>query len=189
MDNETPEADQPVSEQPVAEQPASAEAVAGSTPELTLGQGAPASVAEEEPLVAPVLRGKVDRFGVAMGTGRRKTSVARVRLKTGDGNVTIYGRTLEEYCPLEQNRQMIKAPLEAADRLGKVDLWVRVEGGGTTGQAGAIVLGLARALEALDAGLHATLKEGGWLTRDDRMVERKKYGFKKARRSFQFSKR
>ena len=156
--------------------------------ELTLGQGAPASMADE-PMTAPVVRGKVDRFGAAIGTGRRKTSVARVRLRPGNGTITINGRTLDDYCRIERDRHTIQAPLRAADRLDKLDVWVRVEGGGTTGQAGAILLGIARALEALDAGLHHVLKDGGWLTRDDRMVERKKYGFKKARRSFQFSKR
>jgi small subunit ribosomal protein S9 len=157
-------------------------------PELTLGQGTTTQVFEG-PAPAALVRGKVDRFGVAMGTGRRKTSVARVRIKPGKGEITINGRTIEDYCRVERDRHTIEAPLRASDRLGKVDVWVRVEGGGTTGQAGAILLGVARALEALDPGLHQTLKEGGWMTRDDRMVERKKYGRKKARRSFQFSKR
>ena len=84
---------------------------------------------------------------------------------------------------------MIEAPLKATEKLGQVDLWVRVNGGGTTGQTGAIVMGIARALEALNPSLHSLLSENGFLTRDSRMVERKKYGFKKARRSPQFSKR
>ena len=155
-------------------------------PELTFGG---ATMAGEAIEFAPVLRGRVDRFGVAIGTGRRKTSVARVRVKEGNGQFSINGRTLEDYIPLERNRKMIEAPLRATERLGKVDVWVRVEGGGTTGQAGAIVLGIARALEALDHGYHRVLGEHGFLTRDERMVERKKYGRKKARRSFQFSKR
>lgn len=155
-------------------------------PDLTFGGG---TMAGDMPEFAPMLRGRVDRFGVAIGTGRRKTSVARVRIKEGNGKFTINGRTLEDYCPLERNRKMIEAPLRATERLGKVDVWVRVEGGGTTGQAGAILLGIARALEALDHGYHRLLHEHGFLTRDERMVERKKYGKKKARRSFQFSKR
>ena len=126
---------------------------------------------------------------MAIGTGRRKTSVARVRLRPGNGTITINGRLLDDYFRIERDRHVVQSPLRSTDRLGNVDVWVRVEGGGTTGQAGAIALGVARALEALDAGLHHVLKEAGWLTRDDRMVERKKYGFKKARRSFQFSKR
>jgi small subunit ribosomal protein S9 len=136
-----------------------------------------------------VIRGRVDKFGVAMGTGRRKTSVARVRVKAGDGKLTINGRSLEDYFSVIRDRQMVTAPLRSTDQLGKVDVWVRVDGGGTTGQCGAIVLGVARALQVMDPGLHHTLADGGFLTRDGRMVERKKYGFKKARKSFQFSKR
>ncbi|MEX0702164.1 MAG: 30S ribosomal protein S9 [Planctomycetales bacterium] len=124
-----------------------------------------------------------------MGTGRRKTAVARVRLRPGSGETDINGKPLEDYFRIERDRLMIEAPLKAAGRLGKVDLWVRVEGGGTTGQTGAIILGIARALEALDPDVHYALSDGGFLTRDGRMVERKKYGFKKARKSFQFSKR
>ena len=154
---------------------------------LTLGSGAPAEEGEVRP--APVIRGKTDRFGVALGTGRRKTSVARVRIKPGDGKLTINGRDLDEYVCVERDRKMIQAPIEAVEQNGKVDVWVRVNGGGTTGQTGAIVLGIARALTALDPAFHHTLADGGYLTRDGRMVERKKYGLRKARRSFQFSKR
>ncbi|MCA9055841.1 MAG: 30S ribosomal protein S9, partial [Planctomycetaceae bacterium] len=103
--------------------------------------------------------------------------------------ITINKRTLEEYFPGVQDRKAVVSPLEATDMLGKVDIWVRVDGGGPTGQSGAIMLGIARALQAKDGGLHHALSDGGYLTRDGRMVERKKYGFKKARRSFQFSKR
>ncbi|MEX2285936.1 MAG: 30S ribosomal protein S9 [Planctomycetaceae bacterium] len=124
-----------------------------------------------------------------MGTGRRKTSVARVRVSKGKGDVSINGRSLEDYCRVERDRMNVEAPLRATDMYGKVDIWVRVNGGGPTGQAGAIVLGIARALQAMEPNLHGKLSEGGFLTRDGRMVERKKYGFKKARKSFQFSKR
>ncbi len=158
------------------------------TPELTLGSGAPAE-ATAEPKTAPRVRGRIDRFGAAMGTGRRKTAVARVRIQRGNGKLTINDRTLEDYFRVERNRALVEGPLLATDTLGKVDIWVRTQGGGTTGQVGAIVLGIARALQAMDAGLHGKLSEGGFLTRDGRMVERKKYGRKKARRSFQFSKR
>ncbi|MCA9075694.1 MAG: 30S ribosomal protein S9 [Planctomycetaceae bacterium] len=136
-----------------------------------------------------MLRGRVDKFGVAMGTGRRKTAVARVRISDGDGKLTINGREMTEYFPRERDQQLIRGPLKATDTLGKVDIWVRVNGGGTTGQTGAVLLGIARALQVKDPDLHSKLSEGGYLTRDGRMVERKKYGFKKARRSFQFSKR
>lgn len=160
------------------------------SPELTFA-GAPSS-AEVAPPAAPapvVVRGKVDRFGVAWGTGRRKTAVARVQVKLGSGKFVVNGRPVEEYFRIERDRQVVEAPLRATDRFGSVDVTVNVVGGGTTGQSGAIVLGIARALEALNPSLHQTLADGGFLTRDSRMVERKKYGFKKARRSFQFSKR
>ncbi|RMG38270.1 MAG: 30S ribosomal protein S9 [Planctomycetota bacterium] len=160
---------------------------ASSVPELTLGSEAPAEALE--PSRPVLIRGKLDRFGVAMGTGRRKTSVARVRIKDGSGKIAINGRTLEDYFRLERDRKMVLAPLVATGMLEKVDVWVRVSGGGTTGQTGAVVLGIARALEAKNPDLHHVLSEGGYLTRDDRMVERKKYGFRKARRSPQFSKR
>lgn len=188
-ENEEQAPEQDEGAQPEEGQPETATAVAEEAPpvpELTFGGG---TMAGDLPEFAPMLRGRVDRFGVAIGTGRRKTSVARVRIKDGSGKFTINGRTIEDYCPLERNRKMIEAPLRATERLGKVDVWVRVEGGGTTGQAGAILLGIARALEALDHGYHRLLHEHGFLTRDERMVERKKYGKKKARRSFQFSKR
>jgi len=155
---------------------------------LSLGSGAHAAEAAE-PETAPTIRGRIDKFGVAMGTGRRKTSVARVRIRRGNGKLTINNRELADYFRVERNRALIQGPLRATDMLGKVDVWVRAQGGGTTGQMGAVVLGIARALQAMDPSLHHRLSEGGFLTRDGRMVERKKYGKKKARRSFQFSKR
>ena len=157
--------------------------------ELTFGQEAAAPVAAVEPQAPAVLRGKIDRFGVAMGTGRRKTAVARVRLKKGTGEFTVNGRPMDEFFCIERDRLIVQAPLKATEKLGQVDIWVRVNGGGTTGQAGAIVLGISRALEAFSPSLRGVLSDGGYMTRDSRMVERKKYGHKKARRSFQFSKR
>jgi small subunit ribosomal protein S9 len=148
-----------------------------------------ASAVAEAPKVASVIRGKVTSEGVALGTGRRKTSVARVRIQDGSGKLTINGRDLAEYFTLERDQNMILAPLKATGSDGKVDIWVRVNGGGSTGQTGAVVLGIARALQAKDPELHHTLSVDGYLTRDSRMVERKKYGYKKARKSFQFSKR
>jgi small subunit ribosomal protein S9 len=173
---------------PETQPAAQTEAAPPAVPELTLGSGPPAEAAPE-PAAAPTLRGRIDKFGVAMGTGRRKTSVARVRIQRGGGKLTINGRALDDYFRFERNRALVHGPLQATETDGKVDIWVRVQGGGTTGQAGAIVLGIARALQAMDPGLHHRLSDGGFLTRDGRMVERKKYGFKKARRSFQFSKR
>jgi small subunit ribosomal protein S9 len=147
------------------------------------------AAAEVRPHHDPIIRGKIDRFGIAWGTGRRKTAVARVRVKDGSGKFLVNGRPLEEYFPVERDLGMIKAPLKATDTLGKVDIEVKVHGGGPTGQTGAVVLGIARALQAKNPALHPSLSEGGFLTRDSRMVERKKYGRKGARRSFQFSKR
>lgn len=171
------------------------EAVEPNAPELEAGStealfsGAPTTEAPAAPVFEPVIRGKLDKFGIAMGTGRRKTSVARVRVKPGTGKIEINGRSLEDFCCVEKHRETVLAPLKAADAMGKYDIWVRVEGGGITGQAGAMLLGISRALEALNPSLHQMLSDGGFLTRDSRMVERKKYGYKKARRSFQFSKR
>jgi len=135
------------------------------------------------------LRGKIEPDGTAVSTGRRKTAVARVRVKKGTGKVTVNGRAFEDYFPVERHRLLIEAPLKATGVFGQVDVWVRATGGGINGQAGAVILGVARAIQALHPEQHGALSDGGFLTRDDRMVERKKYGHRKARRSFQFSKR
>lgn len=124
-----------------------------------------------------------------LGTGRRKTSVARVRLAPGTGKVTINGRTLENYFGLEQLRWQVIQPLQTIDMLTKYDIKVNVNGGGPSGQAGAIRHGVARALLRVDVNLRPALKAEGYLTRDPRMKERKKYGQPGARRRFQFSKR
>lgn len=121
--------------------------------------------------------------------GRRKTSVARVKLMPGTGKITVNRRTLEVFFPLETLRSDVLKPLEATQSSGKFDVRVNVEGGGSTGQAGAIKLGIARALVALSEDNKPPLRAAGLLTRDPRMVERKKYGQKKARKRFQFSKR
>jgi small subunit ribosomal protein S9 len=186
---EEPAVEEPAVEEPAVEEPAADAPEAGSSlPEITLGEGSIAD-SSADPEYVPILRGKVDRFGVAMGTGRRKTSVARVRIKEGSGQFLINGRSLDTYFGVERDREMVQAPLKLADKLGKVDISIRVNGGGTTGQTGAIMLGISRALEVVDPALHFKLAEAGYLTRDGRMVERKKYGLRKARRSFQFSKR
>jgi small subunit ribosomal protein S9 len=162
----------------------------GDAPQLVFSGSGDAAAAAPVVEAAPVvIRGKLDRFGTAWGTGRRKTSVARVRVAAGKGVFQVNGRPHTEYFCVERDRMVVEQPLRAADKYGAVDVNITVEGGGTTGQAGAIVLGLARALEALNPSLHRMLGENGFLTRDSRMVERKKYGYKKARRSFQFSKR
>ena len=124
------------------------------------------------------------------GTGRRKSSVARVRLfPGGTGEIKINNRTIDNYFGLETLKLLVRQPLVTTDTLGKVDLVVTVAGGGVTGQAGAIRHGIARALLAVDESFRAPLKAAGYLTRDPRMKERKKYGLKAARRAPQFSKR
>jgi len=122
-------------------------------------------------------------------TGRRKSSTARVFLRLGTGSVSINGRTIEDYFPREILRIHMLEPLKTIDRLGNFDLYVTVAGGGDTGQAGAIRHGLARALEKYDGTLRPTLKRAGFLTRDAREKERKKYGQRGARARFQYSKR
>lgn len=123
------------------------------------------------------------------GTGRRKTSSARVRLLPGDGTIIINKKPVSEYFGRSVCEQMIKAPLEATGTLGKYDVLVNVHGGGLIGQAGAIRHGVARALLEVDSSYRPTLKSAGFLTRDPRMKERRKYGLKKARKAPQFSKR
>lgn len=123
------------------------------------------------------------------GTGRRKSSVARVRLVPGEGRVVINGRGIDEYIPFEALREIVKQPLVATETTGTYDILVNVNGGGYTGQAGAIRHGIARALLQVDPEYRPSLKSAGLLTRDSRMKERKKYGLKGARRAPQFSKR
>jgi small subunit ribosomal protein S9 len=122
-------------------------------------------------------------------TGRRKHSVARVRIIPGNGNITINKRSIDEYFGREVLRTIVRQPLVLTNTEGKYDIIVNVHGGGTTGQAGAIRHGIARALVTVDEDLRGPLKKAGYLTRDSRMKERKKYGLKKARRAPQFSKR
>ncbi|HSL93629.1 MAG TPA: 30S ribosomal protein S9 [Bacillota bacterium] len=124
-----------------------------------------------------------------LGTGRRKTSVARVRLLPGSGSIVINHKALDEYFGLETLKLIVRQPLVLTNTLGSYDVIATVHGGGTSGQAGAIRHGISRALLRLDIELRPTLKKAGLLTRDPRMVERKKYGLKKARRAPQFSKR
>jgi small subunit ribosomal protein S9 len=123
------------------------------------------------------------------GTGRRKTAVARVRVREGDGKFEINERELDNYFPDVLWQIRVRAPLIAADLIGKLECYANVQGGGISSQAGAVMLGLARALIKMRPDLETTLRDAGYLTRDSRMVERKKYGHKKARKSFQFSKR
>lgn len=123
------------------------------------------------------------------GTGRRKNAIARVRLVPGTGNITVNGRALEDYFGLKTLQMMVNDPLEAVNVIGKYDVMINVIGGGISGQAGACRHGIARALLKVDGTFRPVLKQAGFLTRDPRKKERKKYGLKKARKSPQFSKR
>ena len=123
------------------------------------------------------------------GTGRRKSAVARVRLSKGEGNITINKKEMKTFFTIAHHQNSVLAPLLVTSALGKYDVWANVKGGGITGQAEAVLLGLARALCKIEPELEEKLRNHGHLTRDSRMTERKKYGFKKARKSFQFSKR
>ena len=181
--------DEEASDEEASDESGDAESADEDGAELTLGEGSSEDEEPRTPRQPALIRGKIDRHGVAIGTGRRKTAVARVRITDGDGGMTINGRALDNYFQIERDRLLIEAPLKATETFGSVNVWVRVNGGGPTGQAGAIVLGIARALQAKNPNLHEALSDGGYLTRDGRMVERKKYGYKKARKSFQFSKR
>lgn len=126
---------------------------------------------------------------VIRATGRRKSSVAQVKLTPGQGKMTVNDRTCEEYFCRPTLVMMVKQPLELTSQLGKFDVWAKVEGGGVAGQAGALRLGISRALNLVEQELRPPLKSAGLLTRDPREKERKKYGQKKARKRFQFSKR
>ena len=123
------------------------------------------------------------------GTGRRKTATARVYLKPGNGKITVNKRPLDTFFGRETGRMIVRQPLETVQLASRFDITVQVDGGGITGQAGAIRHGISRALTNYEPGLRGALKAGGYLTRDSRVVERKKYGRAGARRSFQYSKR
>ena len=133
-------------------------------------------------------KAKTDKI-VFYGTGRRKSSIARVRLVEGKGTITINGKDIDEYLGTETLKVIVRQPLTATNTLDKYDVICKVQGGGFTGQAGAIRLGIARALLEANSEYRPTLKAAGFLTRDPRMKERKKYGLKKARKAPQFSKR
>ncbi len=124
-----------------------------------------------------------------IAVGRRKDAIARVKLTEGSGKITVNSREFEKYFPLETHRGEVMRPFVVTDTVGRYDANVNVRGGGMTGQAGAVKLGIARSLVAVDEDMKTALRGAGLLTRDPRMVERKKYGQKKARKRFQFSKR
>ncbi|PPR09599.1 MAG: 30S ribosomal protein S9 [Alphaproteobacteria bacterium MarineAlpha11_Bin1] len=141
-----------------------------------------------EPLIAQT-EPKLDAQGRAYATGKRKNAVARVWIKPGSGQLTVNGKNGPDYFVRPVLQMIIGQPMAAANRSTQYDVWCTVSGGGLSGQAGAVRHGISRALTYFEPGLRPTLKQGGFLTRDSRAVERKKYGKRKARRSFQFSKR
>ena len=138
---------------------------------------------------APVHVQKLDKQGRAYATGKRKDAVARVWIKPGNGTVVVNGRTIESYFARPVLRMILRQPLEIVSRVDQYDITVTVKGGGLSGQAGAVRHGLSKALTYYEPELRSPLKREGFLTRDPRVVERKKYGRKQARRSFQLSKR
>ncbi|WP_421791687.1 30S ribosomal protein S9 [Hyphobacterium sp.] len=146
---------------------------------------APVAVTETEALPEP----KIDEHGRAYATGKRKDAVARVWIKRGNGKITVNGRDQEIYFARPVLRMMLQQPFEVAERKDEFDVICTVKGGGLSGQAGAVRHGISKALTLYEPALRRPLKAEGFLTRDSRVVERKKYGKKKARRSFQFSKR
>jgi len=149
---------------------------------------APAAEAIIEP-AAPVYVQKIDDRGRAYATGKRKDAVARVWLKPGAGQIIVNGKTFAEYFARPVLQMILQQPIVAANRGGQFDIIATVSGGGLSGQAGAVRHGISKALTYYEPDLRSVLKKGGFLTRDSRVVERKKYGRAKARKSFQFSKR
>ncbi len=131
----------------------------------------------------------IDKLGRAYGTGRRKDATARVWIKRGSGKISVNGKTLEQYFARPVLRMIVNQPFVTLDSENKFDIFVTVVGGGLSGQAGAVRHGISRALDQYDPSFRPALRKGGFMTRDSRVVERKKYGRAKARRSFQFSKR
>ncbi|GLR47056.1 30S ribosomal protein S9 [Sphingomonas astaxanthinifaciens] len=178
-------------------QPAPAPEAVAAPAETAADDAAPATEAasdEPAPFVpavsdAPLREQQLDKFGRAYATGRRKDAVARVWLKPGSGKIVVNGRDQEVYFARPTLRLVINQPFGITDRVGQYDIIATVKGGGLSGQAGAVLHGIAQALSRYEPVLRTTVKRAGFLTRDPRVVERKKYGKAKARRSFQFSKR
>jgi small subunit ribosomal protein S9 len=150
---------------------------------------APAETATPPVEEAPLREQQLDKHGRAYATGRRKDAIARVWLKPGSGKIIVNGREQEVYFARPSLRLVINQPFDVADRKGQYDVIATVKGGGLSGQAGAVKHGISQALTRFEPALRTAVKQAGFLTRDPRVVERKKYGRAKARRSFQFSKR
>ncbi len=161
--------------------------IAGDAAEANAEAGAAVETVQAEPM--PLREQEIDEQGRAYATGRRKDAVARVWLKPGKGKVTVNGRDQEVYFARPTLRLVIAQPFEVAERTGQYDVVCTVKGGGLSGQAGAVKHGISQALTKYEPALRGVVKAAGFLTRDSRAVERKKYGRAKARKSFQFSKR
>ena len=149
---------------------------------------APTKTAEVKEADEPIVP-KIDAQGRSYATGKRKNAIARVWIKPGKGQIVVNGRGSSQYFARPVLQMLIAQPMEAANRSGQFDVWCTVVGGGLSGQAGAVRHGISKALTCFEPDLRPVLKHGGFLTRDSRVVERKKYGQRKARRRFQFSKR
>ena len=190
---ETPETAAPAAEAPQAAEGAPADAAVAEAPaRQPRDKDAPddQGVSTQGPQIQAVLREQqLDKHGRAYATGRRKDAVARVWLKPGSGKIVVNGREQEVYFARPTLRLVINQPFGITDRVGQYDVVATVKGGGLSGQAGAVLHGIAQALSRYEPALRTTVKRAGFLTRDSRVVERKKYGRAKARRSFQFSKR
>jgi small subunit ribosomal protein S9 len=178
--------------EPAAEAAPAAEAETATEASGEAAAEAPAQIVEEAapPVVETPLREQIiDELGRAYATGRRKDAVARVWLKPGKGKITVNGRDQSTYFARPTLRLVINQPFDISDRKGQYDIFATVKGGGLSGQAGAVKHGISQALSRYEPILRSTMKSAGFLTRDSRVVERKKYGKAKARKSFQFSKR
>jgi small subunit ribosomal protein S9 len=194
---ETPEAEKTEAEQPAARRTRAAgqtvQGLANLRQAMQTAARAPAAAAPTAaapiPLAPTDVLPKIDEQGRAYATGKRKNAIARVWIRPGNGKIEINGRDSPVYFARPVLRMLLNQPFVMADRLGQFDVWCTVKGGGLSGQAGAVRHGISKALISYEPGLRPVLKSGGFLTRDSRVVERKKYGKAKARRSFQFSKR
>ncbi len=172
-----------------ADQPVGDLQIPGTGEPTSTASSDSASDATSEQQIAFVHGDAAKKYGWWWGTGRRKSAVARVRIRPGNGTFLINKRKIDDYFSELRDKGDIVAPLVATELLGKMDVHVNIKGGGYTGQAGAVLLGVARALKVYDANLEPTLRKNNFLTRDARRVERKKYGQPGARKKFQFSKR
>ncbi len=161
---------------------------AAAAPAVAAAEDAAEVVVETEIPITPT-EPVIDALGRSYATGKRKNAIARVWIKPGPGIITVNGREMNTYFARPVLQMLINQPFEVSDRKGQYDVFCTVTGGGLSGQAGAVRHGISKALTLFEPGLRPVLKKGGFLTRDSRVVERKKYGRKKARRSFQFSKR